>query len=297
MVQPRRSLLFVPAANPRALEKSASLAVDTLIFDLEDSVAPEAKAESRERLRTHLAGLASAPGRPEIVVRVNALDTAEGPEDLFMARGAWTKAGGRPAVDAILLPKVEAPGDLAAVEAVLTSTDAPESLALWAMIETPKGILNAASIAAAGGRLAALVVGPNDIVAATGVRLSPGRPEIVPWLATIVLAAKAQGLAAIDGVYNDFADAEGFAAECAAGRAMGFDGKTLIHPAQIAAADLAFGPAPDDIARAEAIVAAFARPENLGAGVIRLDGRMVERLHLHAADRLLAQRDAIARKI
>ena len=294
MTRPRRSLLFVPAANPRALEKSLGLSVDTLIFDLEDSVAPEAKEESRERLRAHLAALPDGPA--EIVVRVNALQTPEGPEDLFMARGAWRRAGGRPAVDAILLPKVEAAADLLAVEAVLTSTDAPEHLALWAMIETPRGILNAADIAAAGGRLQALVVGPNDIVAATGIQLSPGRPELVPWLSSVVLAAKAYGLLAIDGVFNDFGDAAGLAAECAAGRAMGFDGKTLIHPAQIAAADLAFGPSPDDIGRAEAIVAAFARPEHAGAGVIRLDGRMVELLHRHAAERLLALRDAIARK-
>lgn len=295
MNQPRRSLLFVPAAHPRALAKSASLAADTLIFDLEDSVAPEAKAAARDALLRHLEGLAGQPGRPEIAVRINGLATPQGAADLAMACSAQVRAGRRPAVDALLLPKVESSSDLGAVEARLTAAGAAESLRLWAMIETPKGILGAADIAAAGGRLEALVLGPNDLVAATGVQLSPGRPEILPWLAMVVLAAKAHGLQAIDGVFNDFADAAGHAAECGAGRAMGFDGKTLIHPTQIAAANLAFGPSPDDIGRAEAIIAAFAQPEHAGAGVIRLDGRMVERLHLHAAERLLALRDTIAR--
>ena len=293
--RPSRSALFVPAANARALEKSSGLLADVLIFDLEDSVAPSQKQESRERLRAHLFALAQNgdEARPTIVLRINPLATPAGTEDFLMARGAAKSAGG--VVDAILLPKVESPETLADIRAALVDTDAPETLKLWAMIETPKGILAAAAIAEAGVALGleALVVGPNDIVAATGIRLSPGRPELLPWLSAIILAAKAHGLAAIDGVYNDFSDINGLAAECTAGRAMGFDGKTLIHPAQIAPANLAFAPSADDIRQAEKIVAAFALPENSGVGVIRLDGQMVEILHRDAAMRLLALKAAI----
>ncbi|MEX6508255.1 CoA ester lyase [Jiella sp. M17.18] len=284
-LRPRRSLLFVPAANARALEKSATLPADGLIFDLEDSVGPKEKPAAREALRAHLA---AAPATGERIVRINGLNTSWGTEDLLMARGAG--------VDAILLPKVESPAAVLAVATALADMDAPDDLKLWAMIETPRGILEAAWIAEEGAesRLAALVVGPNDIKLATGVAPGPERAELLPWLMQIVLAAKSFGLAVLDGVYADFRDAEGFAGECAAGRRMGFDGKTLIHPAQIAPANAAFAPDPEAIAAAERIVAAFAAPENAAKGVISLDGRMVERLHLEEAQRLLALNDRIA---
>lgn len=282
--RPRRSLLFVPAANARALEKSSSLAADGLIYDLEDSAAPEEKDAARERLREHLE-TSHFPG--ERIVRINPLDSRFGTEDFLMARGAG--------VDAILLPKVETVAGLRQVADVLAETDAPPSIRLWAMIETPRGILDVAEIAAAASfcRLDALVVGPNDIALSTGIEPGPDRAELLPWLMRIVLAAKAHGLSTLDGVYADFRDTAGFAAECAAGRRMGFDGKTLIHPAQIDAANAAFGPSPEAVARAERVVAAFADPKNEGKGVIQIDGRMVERLHLEQARQLLAVSAAI----
>ena len=282
--RPRRSLLFVPAANARALEKSVSLAADGLIYDLEDSAAPQEKDAARERLRDHLAA-SRFPG--ERIVRINPLDSSHGTEDLLMARGAG--------VDAILLPKVETVAGLRQVADALAETDAPPSLRLWAMVETPRGILNVAELAAAAPRcrLDALVVGPNDIALSTGIEPGPGRAELLPWLMQIVLAAKAHGLSVLDGVYADFRDIAGYEAECAAGRRMGFDGKTLIHPAQIDPANAAFGPSPEAVAGAEHVVAAFADPANEGKGVIQIDGRMVERLHLEQARQLLAVQAAI----
>ena len=286
-LRPRRSLLFVPGSNGRALQKSATLGADGLIFDLEDSVGAAEKDEARESLRTHFA---ETPASGERIVRINGLDTAFGTEDLLMARGAG--------VDAILLPKVESPAVIHHVSAALDDMDAPADLAIWAMIETPRGILEAARIAAEGAerRLAAFVVGPNDIQLATRIAPQSDRSELLPWLMQIVLAARSAGLAVLDGVYADFRDADGFAAECAAGRRMGFDGKTLIHPSQVEPANAAFGPSPEALAAAEAVVAAFAEPRNVGKGVIQIDGRMVERLHLEEAQRLLALRDMIIRR-
>ncbi|ORE94880.1 CoA ester lyase [Aurantimonas sp. 22II-16-19i] len=280
-----RSLLFVPAANPRALEKSDGLLADGLIYDLEDSVAPEAKEDAREALRDHLAAGGFSGFR---IVRINPLETREGAEDLLMARGAG--------IDAVLLPKVEDEDGLRDAARALDEMDAPAKLRLWAMIETPRGVAKAEKIARKGvrGRLSALVVGPNDIRLATNLRPDAERTELLPWLMQIVLAAKANGLSVLDGVYGDFRDVDGFERECAAGRRMGFDGKTLIHPRQIDMANAAFAPSPAEIAEAEAIVAAFARPQNAGRGVIQIDGRMIERLHLTEARRVLAMRDAIA---
>ncbi len=280
--RPLRSALFVPAAKPRALEKSAGLAVDALIFDLEDSAAREEKEGARERLAAQLAALPD--GGPFRVARVNALGEG-GAEDIAALSG----------LGAVLLPKVESAAMLAALDEGLTGAGAPEALELWAMVETPRGILAAQEIAAArlSRPVGALVVGPNDIVLSTGIRLSPGRPELVPWLMQVVLAAKAAGVAVLDGVYNDFRDAEGLARECAQARALGFAGKTLIHPNQIGAANAAFAPSAGEIAAAERIVAAFALPAHAGRGVISLDGRMVERLHLEEARALLAFRDRL----
>ncbi|OCW57462.1 HpcH/HpaI aldolase/citrate lyase family protein [Hoeflea olei] len=291
-VRPRRSILYLPAGNERALAKLAGLDCDGVIFDLEDSVAPGAKEEARESLRRFFAdGRAAAlPAGMEKIIRINALTSPWGAEDFLAARGC------RP--DAILIPKVDAPDDITAVEDVLEQTDAPASLRLWAMIETPRGVMNAGRIAAMartdGARLDCFVTGANDLLKETGVAALPGRPWLAPWLMQIVLAARAYGLDVLDGVYNDFRDAAGLEAECDEGRAMGFDGKTLIHPAQIAAANTAFGIDPDRLAEARTIVDAFAQPENRDRGVIGLDGRMVERLHLDIAERLIGKAARIA---
>lgn len=286
--RPRRSVLYVPGGNERAIAKARTLACDAVIFDLEDSVAPDAKVEARENLRK-LLGEPLGGGR-ETIIRINALSTPWGAEDLRAAQDL--------APDAILIPKVEDPEDIAQIDEALDQTDAPETLRLWAMIETPKGIMNAGQIARAsrtpGGRLDCFVTGTNDIVKETGVAPLPGRPYLSTWLMEIVLAARAYGIDALDGVYNDFRDSEGFAIECAQGRAMGFDGKTLIHPGQIEAANTAFGIDPDKLEEARHIVEAFARPENARAGVISLDGRMVERLHADMAEKLIAKADALA---
>ena len=286
--RPRRSVLYVPGGNERAIAKARTLACDAVIFDLEDSVAPDAKVEARENLRK-LLGEPLGGGR-ETIIRINALSTPWGAEDLRAAQDL--------APDAILIPKVEDPEDIAQIDDALDQTDTPETLRLWAMIETPKGIMNAGQIARAsrtpGGRLDCFVTGTNDIVKETGVAPLPGRPYLSTWLMEIVLAARAYGIDALDGVYNDFRDSEGFSIECAQGRAMGFDGKTLIHPGQIEAANTAFGIDPDKLEEARHIVEAFARPENARAGVISLDGRMVERLHADMAEKLIAKADALA---
>jgi len=281
--RPRRSVLYMPATNEKALAKLPSLACDCVIFDLEDAVAPEAKADARERLRAFLEQ--NRPERVEIVVRINALSTEWGTEDLIAMRAC------RP--HAILLPKIDTPRDVKEADEALDDMDAGRNLALWTMIETPKAMLNIGPIAELGRdnatRLACFVAGTNDLVKDTGVRATPDRRYLMPWLLQMVLAARAGGLDVLDGVSNDFRDLDAFARECAEGRNLGFDGKTLIHPAQIDPANAAFSPAPDEIAEAQAIAAAFALPENAGKGVIRLEGRMVERLHLAQAERLLAK--------
>ena len=282
-----RSLLSVPAINRRALEKSKTLSVDAIIYDLEDAVAPDRKAEARENLERHYAE--ERPARMN-AIRVNPLNTAAGREDL------QTVLVCQP--DAVLLPKVGAVPAMATAHKLLKDNGAPDRMRLWAMIETPEGVVNAAAIAGAfsdgcaGGRLEALIVGVNDLRSATGVAPSPGRAYLVPWLMQTVLAARAYGIQVIDGVYNDFADGEGYAAECEEGAAMGFDGKMLIHPSQIAAANHHFSPSQSAVAEARAIVAAFAKPGAEALNVIDLDGRMVERLHLEQAEVLLAKFDA-----
>ncbi len=279
----RRSVLFVPAANERALAKIASLDCDAVIVDLEDSVAPAEKAAARERMRRFLKVRESTVH--EIIVRINALDGEWGTEDLLAARAAG--------VDAILLPKIEDRTAVETARSALDHTDAPPSMQLWAMIETPLGIVNLAEITrhASKSRLECLVVGPNDLAKETGIEAVPGRSYLAPLLMQVVVAAKANRIGVLDGVYNDFRDADGFADECRQARSMGFDGKTLIHPGQIAAANLAFGVSAARLAEARAIVKAFARPENVAKGVIQLDGRMVERLHLSEAQALLAREE------
>jgi citrate lyase subunit beta/citryl-CoA lyase len=281
--RPRRSVLYVPASNEKALAKAPTLACDVVVIDLEDAVAPSAKDDARARLAGVFAG--RRQGGPDLVVRVNALSSPWGADDLATAAACMP--------DAILLPKVDGPKDVLAADDLLDSLDAEPAIRLWAMIETPKGMLNLGPIAELGrdaaARLACLVAGTNDLVKETGVRMTPDRRWLVPWLQQIVLAARAGGLDALDGVSNDFRDLDAFARECDQGRAMGFDGKTLIHPAQVDPANRAFSPSPDEIAEANAIVAAFALPDNAGKGVIQIDGRMVERLHLAQAQRLLSR--------
>lgn len=286
----RRSVLSVPAINRRALEKTHALDCDAVIFDLEDSVAPEKKAEARENLRDFFSGKV-LQGK-ERIIRINSLSSSFGSADLELVLSL--------APDAVLLPKVEEPQDVMTVVDRLVDADAPESLRIWAMIETPRGILNAAAIADAGRtpdmRLDCFVVGLNDLRKETGVLPQPGRIYLVPWLMQVVLAVRAYGLAAIDSVFNDFADLNAYDAECAQARAMGFDGKMLIHPAQIAAANRHFGPDEAAIAEAEAIIAAFADPAAENLNVVNLNGRMVERLHLAQAEELVHKARLIAER-
>lgn len=281
--RPRRSVLYVPADNQKALAKIPTLDCDAVILDLEDAVAPEAKDDARETMRRFLRE--RRPENCDIVIRINALASEWGTEDLLAARAV------RP--DAILLPKVDGPRDVLDADAALDEMDAPAGLALWAMVETPKALFNLGATAELGrdpaARLACLVAGTNDLVKETGVLATPDRRYLVPWLLQMVAAARAAGIDALDGVMNDFRDAGAFENECVEGRNMGFDGKTLIHPSQIDVANRTFMPSASEIAAAEEVVAAFARPENAGKGVVAVGGRMVERLHLAQAERLLAK--------
>lgn len=286
--RPRRSVLYLPASNARAIEKARTLAADAVILDLEDSVAPEAKAAARAQVRGALA--AGGFGAREIVVRINGLDTPWWLDDVTAV------AEGKP--DALLVPKVSNAALLRDVAQRLPSVGTDHRIAIWAMMETPLAILNAREIAAAAQdaatRLAVFVLGTNDLAKETRAKIMPGRASLLPWLMTCVAAARAYGIDVVDGVFNDLADAESFARECAQARDMGFDGKTLIHPSQIGPCNAAFSPSPDEVAQARKIIAAFARPENNDKGVIQLDGRMVERLHAEAARRTVAISDAIA---
>jgi citrate lyase subunit beta/citryl-CoA lyase len=288
-IRPRRSVLYMPGANARALDKARALPADALILDLEDAVAPEAKAEARERV---VEAVKSRPfGHREVVIRVNAIGTPWGIADLEAAISAGP--------DAILIPKVSRPGDIVSAANILQARQARPQTRLWAMMETPAAILNAGAIAAAatdpGTRLSCLVLGTNDLLKETRARPDGNRFAVVPWLATCVLAARACGLDVLDGVYNDFKDESGFRAECEQGRSLGLDGKTLIHPAQIGPCNDIFSPSKDEIEWSQAVIAAFERPENATKGVITVDGRMVERLHLAMARRTVAITDAIAK--
>jgi citrate lyase subunit beta/citryl-CoA lyase len=281
--RPRRSVLYVPASNERALAKIATLACDAVILDLEDAVAPSEKPAARERLKAFLTNRPKSG--PELIIRINPLAGEWGADDLALAASLEP--------DAILLPKVDTPRDILEAGDALDEAFVPETTKLWAMIETSKSLLNIGAIAELGrdpaSRLACLVAGSNDIAKETGIRTKPDRRYLVPLLLQIVVAARAGGLVALDGVVNDFRDHDRLATECAEAAAMGFDGKTLIHPGQIAAANEAFAPTAEALADARAVIDAFALPENAGKGVIALDGRMVERLHLAEAEALLAR--------
>lgn len=275
-----RSLLSVPAINARALEKTGTLDCDGVILDLEDSVATDKKAEARENLRRFLT--AERKRQHFVLIRINALSSAFIEEDMALVRQLQPHG--------VLIPKVEDADDLRKASGWLS--DMPPSLGLWAMMETAKGVLNAGMIAAArqnaAPRLCGFVVGLNDLRKETRVLPRPGRGFLVSWLMQVVLAARAHGLCVVDSVFNDFRALDAFEEECIQGREMGFDGKMLIHPNQIVATNRQFGPSETEIAEAKAIVAAFTKPASAQLNVINLDGRMIERLHLEEAEKLLA---------
>jgi citrate lyase subunit beta / citryl-CoA lyase len=287
MTHPRRSLLFMPGSNSRALEKARVLAADTVILDLEDSVAPDAKPSARDQIAKAIA--AGGFGKREIWIRTNALDTP------FWADDARMAARARP--DAILVPKVSSVEDLRTISGALHEAKADPSIRVWAMIETARAVLHAEELAAASRdepRLAGFVFGPNDISRETRIRMQPGRAIMLPMITHCILATRAYGLEILDGPYSDFSNIEGFNQECVQARDLGFDGKTLIHPGQIEACNVIFTPPVEEVARARKIIAAFELPENAARGAISLDGQMVERLHADMARRTIALADSIA---
>jgi citrate lyase subunit beta/citryl-CoA lyase len=288
MIRPRRSLLFMPGSNARALEKARTLPADGIILDLEDSVAPDAKAAARDQIAQAIA--AGGFGRREVLIRINALDSPWWIDDVTMA--------GKAGPDGILVPKISSVEDLSAVADRLSDINADMSVRVWAMIETARAVLHAEELAAASRdsemRLAGFVFGPNDISRETRIRMLPGRAAMLPMITHCILATRLHGLQILDGPYSDFSNAAGFAQECAQGRDLGFDGKTLIHPGQIDACNLTFTPPAEEIAYARKIIAAFERPENAARGAIQLDGQMVERLHADMARRTIAMADGIA---
>ena len=287
-VRPRRSVLYMPGANARALEKARTLPADGVILDLEDSVAPDAKDSARDQVVA--AVKAGGFGAREVFIRVNGVETPWHADDLTAAAHA--------APDAILVPKVSSADTLELIGRRLLDMGTDHRTRVWAMIETPLAIFNILAIAAQArdseSRLTGLVMGTNDLAKDTRARLVPGRTPMLAWLTTCVAAARVHGVDILDGVYNDLSNAEGFTAECAQGVELGFDGKTLIHPNQIAPCNTAFSPSDEEVAKARKIIAAFDLPENKGKGVISLDGRMVERLHADMARRTVAIAEAIA---
>ncbi len=284
-IKPLRSALYMPGSNPRALEKAKSLSADAVIFDLEDAVAPDSKIAARTSACA--AAQAGGYGRRQVVIRINGMDTPWGHDDLAAA----LKAG----PDAVLVPKISSGDEVASISQAMTETGATDTR-LWVMMETPLAVLDARAIAAAsaGSRLACFVMGTNDLAKDTRARLTPGRSAMVAWLSTCVAAARAYGLSILDGVYNDFADDDGLRAECEHGLELGMDGKTLIHPRQIAICNDIFSPTAEDVDWARKIVAQFDRPENATVNVMSIDGKMVERLHADMARRVIALADAMA---
>jgi citrate lyase subunit beta / citryl-CoA lyase len=287
-LRPRRSVLYMPGSNARALEKAKTLAADGVIFDLEDSVAPDAKETARKQVTD--AVKAGGFGTREVFIRVNAIDTPWHAEDFAAAAHA--------APDAILVPKITNPEQVEMVGRRLLDMHSDHKIRIWAMIESPLAIFNILSIAAEArdseARLSGFVMGTNDLAKDTRARLVPGRAPMLPWLTTCIAAARIYGIDVLDGVYNDIGDAEGFVKECEQGRDMGFDGKTLIHPNQIEPCNKVFSPSPEEVAWARTMIGAFDLPENKSKGVISIDGKMVERLHADMARRTVAIADAIA---
>jgi citrate lyase subunit beta/citryl-CoA lyase len=285
VLRPRRSLLYMPGSNPRALEKARILPADGLILDLEDAVAPEAKESARAIVTAALAE--GGYSDRELVLRVNAMDTPWGHADLAAAATM--------PIDAVLLPKVESPDRAALTVSLLDAFGAPERLAVWCMLETPRGILYAREIAAASPRLAALVLGTSDLTKDLHALPTRDRLPLITSFSLAILAARAHGLAVLDGVHLDLADDQGFAATCRQGRELGFDGKTLIHPKQIAAANAAFAPSREEVEWSRRIIAAHSEAAASGKGVVLVEGRLIESLHVENARRLLALAGEIER--
>jgi citrate lyase subunit beta/citryl-CoA lyase len=281
----------MPGSNARALEKAKTIAADALILDLEDAVAPDAKEIARNQVAA--AVKAGGFGRREVVIRINGAMTPWGEDDLIAA----AKAG----PDAILIPKVSSPGDIMVTAKALRDAGAPDHTRIWAMMETPAAILNADSIVRTAldpnSRLAVLLMGTNDIAKETRARLTPGRPSMLAYLSICVAAARAHDVEIVDGVYNDFSNEAGFRAECEQGRDFGMDGKTLIHPNQVAICNEVFAPSEAEIGFARKIIGVFDLPENASKGALQIDGKMVERLHADMARRTVAIADAIAASV
>ncbi|OBK15889.1 HpcH/HpaI aldolase/citrate lyase family protein [Mycobacterium asiaticum] len=283
-LRPRRSALYLPGNKPRALEKAKTLPADVLLFDLEDAVGPDAKATSRAQVCEAVSS--GSYGPREVVVRINGLGTDWHDGDLAAAAGS--------AAHGVLVPKVETGEQVETLTAALDKLDAPESMQLWAMIETPRAFLRIEEIVSASERLAVLVIGTNDLINELHAVHLPGRAPVVPALALAVLGARAAGKVILDGVFNDITDEDGFRAEARQGREMGFDGKTLIHPSQVGPANDVFGPSEDELTHARKVVSAYEEAQAAGNSVITVDGRMVESLHVRDAQRILALADAIA---
>ncbi|MFV0526953.1 MAG: HpcH/HpaI aldolase/citrate lyase family protein [Acidimicrobiales bacterium] len=282
-LRPRRSVLYMPAANARALEKAATIPADALIFDLEDAVAPDAKADARRQAVE--AATSGRYGAREVTIRVNGPDTPWGADDLAAAAEAGPAA--------VVVPKVDSVATLAEITTALEKGGAPDHTRIWAMIETPTAIFDARAIAAVD-RVAVLVMGTNDLAKELRAIPVPDRGPLLPHLATAILAARETGKVILDGVYNDIKDADGFTAECRQGAQLGFDGKTLIHPSQVEVANNVWAPTADEVDYARRVIAAFAEAEAEGRGVVTVDGRMIENLHVDNARRVLAVADAIA---
>jgi citrate lyase subunit beta/citryl-CoA lyase len=284
-LRPRRSVLYMPGANARALDKARTLSADGLILDLEDAVAPDAKDLARQQVVA--AVRQGGYGLRELVVRINGLASPWGRADL--------EAVATCGADAVLAPKIESADDVRALVAALDEAGAPSSLPVWAMVETPRAFLRLEAIASAHPRLAVLVLGTSDLVKELHGRHTKERAETATARALTVLAARAYSLGALDGVHLDLNDDDGLVVACAQGREMGYDGKTLIHPKQIAAANAAFGPLPEELSAAREIIAAWRDSQAAGEGIVVVNGRLVERLHVEEAERLLAIADAIVR--
>ena len=283
--RPRRSCLYMPGANERALEKAKTLPADTVIMDLEDAVAPEAKETARDTIRA--AVTAGGYGHREIVVRMNGLDTEWGQADLKMA----VEAGAH----ALLAPKVIDGSDIDRLDDAMSLAGAPAEMGLWVMIEMPKAILNIQDIAEAVGRtrMTTFVMGTNDLAKEYRARMTPDRLAFQTALGMSMAAARAYNIVAIDGVYNDIKNEQGLIDECEQGRDLGFDGKTLIHPSQLDTANRVFAPSPHDVEHAQAVIEALADPQNAGKGVLKVNGKMTELLHLDEARRTVAMDEAI----
>ena len=282
--RPRRSVLYMPSSNERALEKAKTIPVDALILDLEDAVAPDAKEAARENA---CAAVRSGEyGRRELTIRVNGLGSQWHDADLAAAAAAGP--------DAIVVPKVGSAEEVRALVAAMEAAGAPAHTRLWAMVETPGAVLHAEEIARASERLDCLVLGTNDLYKELGASFAPGRAAVQTALQLVLLAARAAGVAVVDGVYNDVKDAEGFLAEARQGREMGFDGKTLIHPGQVEPCNDVFAPSADEVEQARAVIAAFEAAQAEGRGIATLGGRLIENLHVDTAQKVLATADAIA---